>query len=76
MPVTTIVRGDATVTYEDTPEQHKAVFDHVVAWFMTHGCFKGEGIMQCEAPQLSALDMIAELADDVIKFQVAYSEGK
>ena len=66
--------GAVTVTYEDTPEVHKAVFDHVLKWFHEHQCYNGEMIMQSDAPQLTAAEMLADLADDVIRFDAEWDD--
>lgn len=62
------------VTYDDSPEMAKRVYEHVLAWFHEHGCYVGESIMQCDAPQITAAEMLSELADKVIKFEVEYVE--
>jgi hypothetical protein len=62
------------VTFYDSPEMAKRVYEHVLAWFHEHGCYHGESIMQCDAPQLTAAVMLSELADDVINFDVEYVE--
>jgi protoporphyrinogen oxidase len=52
-----------TVTYDDSPEMQRRVFDHVIAWFHSHGRYSGEGIMQSDPPQETAAPMLGELAD-------------
>jgi hypothetical protein len=52
-----------TVTYDDSPEMQRRVFDHVIAWFHSHGRYSGEGIMQSDPPQETAAPMLAEVAD-------------
>jgi len=57
------------VEYDDGPDVRKAVFDKVIAFFVEHESFSGESVCQCDAPQLDAPALLAELADDVIKFK-------
>ena len=62
------------VTFEDTPEMHKKVFDRVVQFYKDHESFHWECIMQCDNPQIEAPSVLADIADDIIKFEVAYKE--
>lgn len=70
----TRTKSNGTVIYDDTPEMHKRVFDHVMAWFHEHECYCGEDIIQMDKPQETAAPMLADLADDVIKFDVTWNE--
>ncbi len=70
----TITNDDRTVTFDDSPEMHRRVFDHVVGWYQSHGYYSGEGIMQADKPQETAAEMLAYLADNVIKFQTEWRE--
>lgn len=69
-----VTRRDQIVTYEDTPEMHKKVFDHLIAWFHSHGHYSGESIMQSDTPQITAPEMLSDLADDVINFETKWIE--
>ena len=60
----TLTEEDRTGTFEDTPEMHKKEFDHLIAWFHEHGCYSGESIMQSDAPQLTAVEMLSDLAEE------------
>ena len=62
------------VTFEDTPEMHKKVFDRLIEFFKKHESFRGESVMQCDNPQIEAPGVLADIADDIIKFEVAYKE--
>lgn len=66
--------GDLTVEYDASHKMQGKVFDHILAWFHKHQCYSGESIMQSDAPQLTAAEMLAELADDIIKFNVTYKD--
>ena len=66
--------GTVNVSYDDTPEMHKAAFDRLLRWFHTHQCYSGESIMQSDAPQITAAEMLSEIADDVIKFETEWDD--
>lgn len=51
-----------TVTYDDSPEMQRKVWDAVMAWFHGHGHYSGEGIMQSDRPPETAAPMLADLA--------------
>lgn len=66
---------DETVSYEDSPEMHKKVFDHLIEnYFKKHGSYCGESIMQSDDPQIYAPELLSEIADDIIKFEVDYGD--
>ena len=63
-----------TVQFEDTPEMHKKVFEAVLAYFKQEDHWSGEGLYQSDSAQVEGLELIADLADKVIKFKVTYDE--
>jgi hypothetical protein len=70
----TIQIGDKRVTYDDSPQTQRRVFEHVINWCLGDGNTHGDGIMQMDRPQETAAPMLAELVDEVIKFEVEYIE--
>lgn len=66
---------DYTITYEDTPKMHKAVFDEVLNYYKKHHSFHGEVIGQCDNCIIDAPIVLANIADKVIKFKVYYKEN-
>lgn len=62
--------SDYTVSYEETPELHKAVFDKVMQYYMKHEAFHGEVIMQDDDCIIYAPETLAIIADEIIKFKV------
>lgn len=70
----TIELNGVRVTYPDTPEAHKAVFDHLMTWFHSHQCYSGESVAQSDRATLSSIEMLCDLADDVIGFEVEYDD--
>lgn len=61
------------VTFDDCPEIHKRVFDRLLErYFLKHDAFCGDTIMQCDNPQIEAAPILAEIVDEVIKFEVEY----
>ena len=66
----------AEVSYEDSPELHKKVFDYLMEnYFKEYECYFGECIMQSDDPQAYAPVVLSDIADDIIKFDVKY-EGE
>jgi hypothetical protein len=63
---------DGTVSYNVDPQTQNAVYGEVLRWFMKHQCFHGESIMQCDEPQLTAAETLAELAE-VFQFEVEWN---
>jgi hypothetical protein len=61
---------DFKVSYEETEEIKKKVFDAVMAYFIKHEAFAGEVIMQDDDCQIYASSVFAKIADDIIKFEV------
>lgn len=63
---------DLKVSFDDTPELRDAVFEKVISFFEKHESFHGEAIMQSDDPQIYAPQLMADLADDIIKFELKY----
>lgn len=63
------------VSYEDNPEVHKKVFEYLMEnYFKKYNCFFGEGIMQSDDPQIYAPQVMANIADDIVKFEISYED--
>lgn len=58
------------VTYEATDEMRNEVFRRVLAFYTKHESFHGECIMQSDDPQIYAPELLSEIADEVIKFNI------
>lgn len=58
------------VEYEDTPEIRDAVFEKLMeSYFKEYGAYSGEVIMQSDDPIIYAPEVLAEIADDIIRFE-------
>ena len=58
------------ISYEDSPEVHKKVFDYLMEnFYQKYDSYLGESIMQSDDPQIYAPEVLAEIADDIIKFE-------
>ena len=58
------------ITYNDSPEVHKRVFDFLVEnYFKKYDAFCGETIMQSDNPQIYAPEVLSDIADDIIQFE-------
>lgn len=65
---------DRSVRHKSDQATKDAVYEKVLAWFLKVGSFNGESIYQCDAPQIEAPDLLADLADNVFEFDVTYDE--
>jgi len=58
-----------TVKIDDSQESVNAVFEAVVNWFKKYQCYSGEEIMQDDECLLNAPELLADIADDTLKFE-------
>lgn len=63
-----------TVTYDDSQEAMQAVFDRVLKYYFEHESFCGESICQSDNPIIDAPNAMAEIADNILKFDVDYGD--
>lgn len=64
---------DMTVLFEDSPEAHKEVFDYLVQnFYKKYQSFDGETICQSDDCMIEAHQVLAEIADSIIGFEVVY----
>lgn len=66
----TIQTDWATVTYEMTPEKKDAIVARVLEFYKKHESFHGESICQSDDPIMNGYVVLAEIADEIIKFDV------
>ena len=64
----TIITDDYEITYDDSPEMAKAVFDKLIEWYIDTELFSGESICQSDTGNIEAPMILSDIADDVIKF--------
>ena len=64
----------ANISYEDTDEIKQQVFDAVVEFCKKYDAFCGETICQCDTPSLEAPNLLANIVDDIIKFNVVWKD--
>ena len=62
------------VTYNDDDATKQAVFDRVIAYFKKHDAWDGESVFQRDDPLIDASNVLADIADNIIKFDVEYKE--
>jgi hypothetical protein len=66
---------NAVVRFEDSPEIQNLVFEKLInSYFFKAGSFSGECIMQSDKAQEEAPVVLAEIADDILKFDVQYPD--
>jgi hypothetical protein len=66
----TIETKDAVVTYRCDQATKDAVFERLVKFFANHEAFSGEAICQCDAPQIDSIQTMAEIADNLMGFEI------
>lgn len=69
-----VILKDCVVVYDSSPKTRDAVFDRLIDWYFKHGSFNGESIIQCDDPSIDAPNILAEIADHIIKFDVRWDE--
>ena len=70
----TIELNEFTVSYDDSQETKDSVFEAVIAFYKKHESFSGEEICQCDGPVIDAHSHLANIADDIIKFDVKWND--
>lgn len=65
-----VILKDCVVMYDNSQETRNAVFDKLREWYFKHKSFNGECIVQCDGPSMDAPSILADIADDIIKFDV------
>lgn len=65
---------DCIVSYTDTPELRNAIFEKMLQFFLDKQSFSGESICQSDSCQIDAAPLLAEIADDLFKFDVEWKE--
>lgn len=75
MPQVTIETETYVVSYEDNDEIKQKVFDRVMKYFIKHESFHGECIMQMDNPIIDAPSVMADIADDIMKFKVVCNDN-
>lgn len=70
----TIKTTDLVAKYRDDEAAKQAVFDRVITYFREHECFHGESIHQSDNPIIDAPNVMSDIADNILKFDVASLE--
>lgn len=66
--------AEYVVTFDDSEAAKQAVFQRLLKFFTHHEAFSGESVMQCDGPQIEAAPLLAELADEIFKFDRTFKE--
>jgi hypothetical protein len=61
-----------SISFNDSSEIHEKVFAKLLEWHIKMQAFNGESIMQCDETQLTASELLSDIADDIIQFEVEY----
>lgn len=71
--MTELINNDEMkVTYTDTKEVRDKVFKKLLDYYKRHEAFSGEEIMQADDPQIEAPDLLSNIADELLKFEVEW----
>lgn len=62
-------KGGVTVRYFRNDTKDQRVVDKLIAWYKRHG-FSGEGLQQSDSAQETAVELLGEIADDIMQFDV------
>jgi hypothetical protein len=73
MTIRTAHFEDYDVNYRQSYDIKDAVFNRVLEYFLNHKAFSGEVIMQNDNCTIDAAGVLADIADDIIKFDVVYT---
>ncbi len=69
-----IYDGDAKVTYQSTDTINQKVVDKIIAWCKEHNCSCGETLFQNDECMIYAPELLAEIIDDILKFETKFEE--
>lgn len=64
----------ASGKFNDDQATKDKVFEAVVEFFLKHEAFSGESVQQNDGPQIEAPELLADLVDDIIKFDVKWND--
>lgn len=67
-----IETSDFICEYDDSDSIKNAVFERVMEFFKDHVSFNGECIIQNDISLIDAPNVLADIADDIIKFSVEW----
>jgi hypothetical protein len=67
-----IQNGDHKVYFEDTEEVRDKVFEAVLDFYLRHASYYGECICQSDEPIIDSHGTLADIADDIFKFEVEW----
>lgn len=66
------IKSYGDVSYDDSQEVKDAVFARVMEYFVKHEIFDGESLHQMDNPIIDAPNVLSDICDDIIKFEVKY----
>lgn len=64
--------SNTRVEFDETNEMKDQVFNRVIEYYFDQNAFHGEVIMQSDDCIIAAPNVLADIADNIIKFQVEY----
>ena len=68
------IMTNGAAAYNNNQATRDAVFDKLIEWYFKHECFHGANIIQHDEPNMDAPNILAEIADDLLKFDIKWDE--
>lgn len=65
---------DCQLTYDDSPEAHKRIYDMMLKWFKEMGRFSGDSIHQSDECDIQAPYILTDVAEEGFRFETTYPE--
>lgn len=62
------------VEYNDSKEIKNLVFDKLMEYFNKYEVYSGETIMQCDELHMEVPEVLSDIADNIIKFNVKFND--
>lgn len=72
----TEIRGEYSLKYLYSDEVKNKIFKRLMRYYNKYEAYDGETIMQSDDPQIYAPEVLSDIAENIIEFDVTYSEIK
>ena len=58
----------------NTSSSNTLLFNALIAWYKKHEAFSGESICQCDEPMIDATNILSNIADNILEFNVEWKD--
>jgi hypothetical protein len=69
-----IETDDYIVRFMSGDDVKEKVFNALVEWYKKHEAFSGESICQSDGPTIDATNILSNIADDILAFDVEWKD--